>query len=47
LEELKFYAKDLGHYEIGGIASYVNPEINPIARKTILTPWDEMESLIF
>ena len=47
LEELKYYAKDLGNYEISGIASYINPEINPIARKTIITPWDEMESLIF
>jgi phenylalanyl-tRNA synthetase beta chain len=47
LEELKYYSKDLWNYEISWITSYINPDINPIARKTILTPWDEMESLIF
>lgn len=47
LEELKFYAKDLGHYEIAGIASYIKPELNPLAKKQIEVSWKQMESLIF
>ena len=47
LEELKFYAKDLGQYEIAGIASYIKPELNPLAKKQIEVSWKQMESLIF
>lgn len=47
LEELKFYATDLGEYEIGGIASYIKSGLNPLIRKTIPCPWKELENLIF
>jgi len=47
LEELKYYAKDLGNYELWGIASYVSDEVDPMRKKIIETPWNEMESLIF
>lgn len=47
LEELKFYAKDLGHYEISGIASYINPDLNPLQKKQIEVSRKQIESLIF
>ena len=47
LDELKFYAKDLWNYEIEGIASYIRPDINPLEKKLIPTPWNTLQSLIF
>ena len=47
LEELKYYAKDLGHFELWGISSYISSEVDPLARKTIQIPWEQIESLIF
>lgn len=47
LEDLKFYAKDLGNYEIAGIGSYVKAGFNPISKKLIPCPRKELETLIF
>lgn len=47
MEELKFYAKDLGQYEIAGISSYIKSDLNPLAKKQIEVSWKQMESLIF
>lgn len=47
LEELKFYAKGLGSYEISGIASYINPNCNPLEKKLITVQREQLESLIF
>jgi hypothetical protein len=47
LDELKFYAKDLGDYEIGGVSSYVKPGLHPVQPTTITVDWDEMNQFIF
>jgi len=47
LDELKFYAKDLWNYEIGGVSSYVKPELHPVKPTTITVNWDEMNQFIF
>ena len=47
LDELKFYAKDLGDYEIGGVSSYVKPGLHPVQPTTITVNWDEMNQFIF
>jgi len=47
LDELKFYAKDLGNYEIGGVSSYVKPGLHPVKPTTITVNWDEMNQFIF
>jgi len=47
LDELKFYAKDLWNYEIGGISSYVKEWLHPVQPITITVNWDEMNQFIF
>ena len=47
LDELKFYAKDLGNYEIGGVSSYVKPGLHPVKPTTITVDWDNMNKFIF
>ena len=47
LDELKFYAKDLGNYEIGGVSSYVKPGLHPVKPTTITVDWDNMNQFIF
>lgn len=47
LDELKFYSKDLGNYEIWGLNYTLSPNLNPHEKKYIPTPRSELESLIF
>jgi len=47
LDELKFYAKDLGNYEIGGVSSYIKPGLHPVKPTTITVDWDNMNKFIF
>lgn len=47
LDELKFYSKDLGSYEIGGISSYVKPGLHPVMPTTVEVNRDEMNQFIF
>ena len=47
LDELKFYAKDLWNYEIGGVSSYVKEWLHPVQPTTITVDWDEMNQFIF
>ncbi|GHW02793.1 hypothetical protein AGMMS50249_5790 [candidate division SR1 bacterium] len=47
LDELGYYKKSLGEYEIGGLSYYVKPDLHPIAPKNITVDWGKMEQLIF
>lgn len=47
LEELKFYAKDLGSYDIGGIVSYINPDLKVIEKKLIQVSRPQIENSVF
>ncbi|MBQ7073730.1 phenylalanine--tRNA ligase subunit beta [bacterium] len=47
LDELQYYKKDLGDFEIGGTNYYLNPKIHPQAEKNIEVDWDFMEQFIF
>lgn len=47
LDELKFYAKDLWDFEIGGVSYYTKPGLHPVKPTTIEVDWDEMNKFIF
>ncbi|HCB51455.1 TPA: hypothetical protein DEP21_02665 [Patescibacteria group bacterium] len=47
LDELKYYGKDLGNYELGGIAHYINPAITDSRYKTVSIDLDRIEKSIF
>ena len=47
LDELKFYARDLGDYEIGWVSYYVKPNLHPVNPTTIEVNWDDMNQFIF
>jgi phenylalanyl-tRNA synthetase beta subunit len=47
LDELNYYKKSLGEYEIGGLSYYVKPGLHPIAPASIVVDWEKMEELIF
>ena len=48
LDALKFYAKDLGSFEIGGLSYYINGKIEGLKNgKMIEVDWKKMEQFIF
>ncbi|MDR2540603.1 MAG: hypothetical protein LBD11_02180 [Candidatus Peribacteria bacterium] len=47
LDELNYYKKSLGNFEIGGLSSYVKPDLHPMPAKNITVDWEKMERLIF
>ena len=47
LDELTYYKKSLGDFEIGGLSYYVKPDLHPIPPKTITVDWEKMEKFIF
>lgn len=47
LDELKYYAKDLWNFEIGGVSSYVKEWLHPVQPTTITVDWDDMNQFIF
>ncbi len=47
LDELKFYAKDLGSFEIGGLSYFVNWKLKIENWKLIEVDWKKMEQFIF
>ena len=47
LDELQYYKKDLGDFEIGGTSHYIDQDILPIKSKTIEIDFAKMENFIF
>lgn len=47
LDELKYYAKDLGKFDQWGVASYINEAIEKEKTKSITVDFAVMESMIF
>ena len=47
LDELKFYAKDLGSFDIGGLSYFVNKHLKLENNKTIEVDFKKMEQFIF
>lgn len=47
LDELNYYKKDLGDFEIGGLSYYINEKINKESKKTITIDSNVLEKFIF
>jgi phenylalanyl-tRNA synthetase beta subunit len=47
LDELKYYQKGLGNFEIGGLSYYVKQDLHPMPAKNITVDWERMEKFIF
>jgi phenylalanyl-tRNA synthetase beta subunit len=47
LDELKYYQKGLGNFEIGGLSYYLKEGLHPIQPKHITVDWVKMEKFIF
>jgi hypothetical protein len=47
LDELKFYSKDLGNFEIGGLSYYIHPKSKIQNPKSIDVDVSKMEQFIF
>ena len=47
LDELNYYKKGLGEFEIGGLSYYVKPGLHPMPAKNITANWEKMEKFIF
>lgn len=47
LDELKYYEKELGNFEIGGISSYLKPGLHPIPTINIEVDYPKMQQFIF
>jgi len=47
LDELNYYKKSLGDFEIGGLSYYLKPDLHPIPAKNITVDWEQMEKFIF
>jgi phenylalanyl-tRNA synthetase beta subunit len=47
LDELTYYKKGLGNFEIGGLSYYIKPEVRSSSAKGITVDWQQMEQFIF
>jgi hypothetical protein len=47
LDELNYYKKSLGDFEIGGLSYYAKPDLNSMQSKKITVDWGKMERFIF
>lgn len=46
LDEVKYYKKDLGNFEIGGVSSWIGENVN-VGKKAVVVDWRKMDNLIF
>ncbi len=47
LDELKFYRKGLGDFEVSGLGHYINPKLNITAKKAIDLDYPTLQNFIF